>query len=398
MQDQDTRLHSLDAVRAFALLLGIVLHGTMSFMPALTSAGFPIADRSQSEFLQATFFVIHIFRMTAFFFIAGFFAHLLYHKLGVAGFLKNRSRRVLLPLVIGWGVLIPSTLVVFLWAIKGNGGPMTPPPQQSGAFPLMHLWFLYLLCLLYPSVIALRYLIVRLTSHGFRTRIDAIVTWLTGQPLAIVPLALPVALCMYSYDYWIAFGGIPTPDMSLVPNLPAFIGYATAFCFGWLLHRQSSPLANLSRTRWAHLGISIVLTIVAMKMLTDPRLMPRDGNFAFALVYAMATWSWTFAIVGMAAQFMSIDRPVVRYLADASYWMYLIHLPLVFALQEAMSEWPLHWSVKFPLLLAIALTILLASYHWLVRFTFIGKALNGKRHTRHSAPASANLTVMRATD
>ena len=33
------RLHALDAVRGFALLLGIVLHATLSFIPAPTGSG-----------------------------------------------------------------------------------------------------------------------------------------------------------------------------------------------------------------------------------------------------------------------------------------------------------------------------------------------------------------------
>ena len=45
-----TRLHALDAVRAFALLSGLVLHAAMSFMPGLAAVGFP-ADSSQSDTL-----------------------------------------------------------------------------------------------------------------------------------------------------------------------------------------------------------------------------------------------------------------------------------------------------------------------------------------------------------
>jgi glucans biosynthesis protein C len=399
MNQQEDRFHPLDAVRALALLLGIVLHGTMSFMPALTASGWPIADRSQSELLQGTFFVIHIFRMTMFFVIAGFFAHLLYHRSGAAAFIKNRSRRVLVPLLIGWEILFPATLAVFAWAVAGNGVPAPAPLRQPGAFPLMHLWFLYLLCLLYASMLPVRWLVVRLAPNGLRAHVDALVARLTAQPLASVPLAAPVALFLYFRENWIAFDGIPTPDMSLVPNLPAFIGYATAFCFGWLLQRQTAPLANLSRTRWAHFGISIALTFVAFTLITNPtNATEGDGRIAFVAVYAIASWSWTLAIIGAAAQFMSTDRPAIRYLADSSYWMYLVHLPIVFALQEAMSDWPLHWAVKFPLLLAIALTLLLTSYHWFVRFTFIGNALNGKRQTRHKNAAPATLIAARAPD
>jgi peptidoglycan/LPS O-acetylase OafA/YrhL len=203
-----------------------------------------------------------------------------------------------------------------------------------------------------------------------------------------VPLALPVAVCLYFHERWFALGGIPTPDMSLVPNLPAFVGYGIAFTFGWLLHRQVAPLANLRRLCWANIAIAIVLSLVAMSLVANSAAIAAgSGRIVYAAVYAIASWSWTFAILGAAAHFMSAERPAIRYLADASYWMYLIHLPIVFALAQAMSDWPLHWSIKFPLLLVTAMALLLASYHWLVRFTFLGKALNGKRHERPPVPA-----------
>lgn len=80
-----------------------------------------------------------------------------------------------------------------------------------------------------------------------------------------------------------------------------------------------------------------------------------------------------------AMRFLSAHRPTVRYLADASYWMYLLHLPIIFGLQELMSEWPLHWSIKFPLLMIVTTALLLTSYRYLVRNTVIGQTLNGRR-------------------
>jgi uncharacterized membrane protein len=66
------RYHALDAVRAFALLSGIVFHATMSFIPGFTlSADRPSLDASPSATLGALFFTIHIFRMTLFFVLAG---------------------------------------------------------------------------------------------------------------------------------------------------------------------------------------------------------------------------------------------------------------------------------------------------------------------------------------
>ncbi len=71
----ETRDHALDAVRAFALLLGIVLHATMAFVVPI-----PAQDGSQSTTLALAFYVIHTFRMSLFFLIAGYFGHLLLQR------------------------------------------------------------------------------------------------------------------------------------------------------------------------------------------------------------------------------------------------------------------------------------------------------------------------------
>ena len=53
--------------------------------------------------------------------------------------------------------------------------------------------------------------------------------------------------------------------------------------------------------------------------------------------------------------------------------------PLVAALQVACSRWALHWSLKWAMILAVSLTVLLLSYQYLVRYSFIGRVLNGPR-------------------
>jgi glucans biosynthesis protein C len=68
-----------------------------------------------------------------------------------------------------------------------------------------------------------------------------------------------------------------------------------------------------------------------------------------------------------------------RYVADASYWLYLIHLPIVMALQVLVSplDWP--WPTKFATILLVAIPVMFVSYQLLVRYSVIGAALNGRR-------------------
>ena len=165
------RLHALDAVRAFALLAGVVLHAAMSFLPGFAATGWPITDNSPSVPLGVAFFVIHMFRMTTFFLIAGYFGRMLFHRLGARAFVRNRSLRILVPLVVGWMVVFPAIAGSFVWAVSNASAPaatVAVPPAPALAFPLTHLWFLYVLALMYAATLAGRAVVVRVfdaTGH-----------------------------------------------------------------------------------------------------------------------------------------------------------------------------------------------------------------------------------------
>ena len=62
--------------------------------------------RDREAGLAYPFFVSHIFRMTTFFLIAGFFAHMTFHKRGAKAFVLDRAKRIALPLVVFWPLLI----------------------------------------------------------------------------------------------------------------------------------------------------------------------------------------------------------------------------------------------------------------------------------------------------
>ena len=102
------RLHALDAVRGFALLLGVVFHAGFSFLPGLPPGIWAIVDNSPSTAVGTLLFTSHIFRMSLFFFVAGFFARMMVRRKGGRGFWVDRLKRILLPLICGWIVLAPA--------------------------------------------------------------------------------------------------------------------------------------------------------------------------------------------------------------------------------------------------------------------------------------------------
>jgi len=390
----DDRFHAFDALRASALLLGIVLHATMSFLNGFRELRFPIADVSQSLTLELCFFVVHMFRMLLFFLVAGFFARLLMQRLGTGGFIRNRLRRVGLPLVIFYPLLLPLVVIPIIWAAKqqgmqaGQGGQGGMPP----GIPWFHLWFLYLLLLMYALLLVLRAVVGWLDRRGAgRARLDAALRVALEWRVAPLLVALPTAALLYLTPSWAQMGGIPAPLAGLVPPAGSLLGYGSGFMVGWWIHRQL-PLFDLLRRDWKwYLAAAVVATgvassIVGVQSHLTPLVMTPEKRALYAIAYTLGAWCWVVGLAGAALCWCTHASARWRYLSDASYWMYLVHVPIVWSLQAWTMRWPLHWSLKFPLILAITAALLLTSYHYLVRDTFIGKLLNGRRYPRLLPP------------
>jgi glucan biosynthesis protein C len=396
------RLHALDAVRGGALLLGIAVHSSMSFWPV---PFWPIRDNDPSSELLAGFIVLHIFRMSLFFVLAGFFARLLFKRRGAVGFIKNRAQRIAVPFVVGWPLLFAAFIAVIIWwAVKSSGGDALQPPQnQPGlslqTLPLLHTWFLYVLLWLYAGTLLVVGALNVVDRKGrLGAAADAVMRFIVRFQLAPIVAGAPLAAYFFFKESWIMYGGVHTPDAGLLPNLQAMVAFASAFGFGWLLHRQMDLLSVWKRWWPLHLTLAVVLSgvcVVYSGLAADPAAvadMSLAHRLGASVVYPLAVWTWTFGLIGLATAFLHQRNTAIRYLADSSYWLYLIHLPVVMVFQVLFANVELAWFVKFPIMLALSFVLMIASYQLLVRNTFIGAVLNGRRYpgaSRKAAPRTA---------
>ena len=271
---------------------------------------------------------------------------------------------------------------------------MPEMPKVPGAFPLTHLWFLYQLLLTYVAVLAIRGIVARLDpAQKLRGLIDKAVTASIRTMTATFTLGLPVAAALMSLSFWFYWQGIPTPDQSLIPQIPASVGFGTAFVFGWLVHRSKDALAAIGQ-RWFRISRSRSSPPAGCctPCTQAPMAQPGLTKTLYAMVFGVAVWGWVFGLTGAALRFLSNYSATRRYIADASYWIYLAHLPVVAAFQVWVGHWPLHWSVKYPLILVASFAVLFLSYHYFVRPTLLGKLLNGRKYPRKSPPHASTGT------
>lgn len=112
-------------------------------------------------------------------------------------------------------------------------------------------------------------------------------------------------------------------------------------------------------------------------------------KLAFSVLYAVIMVFLVYGCLGAFQALCQSHSPVWRYLADSSYWVYLIHIPLIPFFEILIFDRPWPSWIKFPLLCLVSLTVLYASYHYLVRSTFIGKTLNGSAFPFHRNPLHA---------
>ena len=388
-----TRLHGLDAVRAIALLLVVTMHTTLSFIPG--GQGWFVGDDDRSLTMAIAAYTMRMCQMSLFFLVAGFFTRDALRRLGGQAFVKDRLRRIALPLAIAWPITMVMLALILTWIATHAGSDGQPAPSRPRPtfrpddFPLAHLWFLWVLLQFYAAMLVLLVVFKRWDPHRrVAAVLDRVIRFLVTTRLTLW-LALPLALALFNFDGWKMAQGMPTPHGSLILSPTAWLAYGSPFALGWYIHRQP-VLLEVWQKRWPlNLAVAVVATLFCLAMLrpgATPSLADNDGlRFAYALVFVIGAWSWTFSVIGMGLRFLSGFSPVRRYAADASYWVYLAHLPLIILLQFLVSRLPWPWFVKFPLILLLGGVVLFGSYQLLVRYTFIGAILGGRRRSRPSS-------------
>lgn len=361
------------------MLLGLVLHSLISYGAVPYGDAWPYKDAYTNPWLDVIVFFIHIFRMPIFYAMAGFFAAMLYLRRGPMGLARNRAVRILVPFLAGWIVLFPLIRLGFNFA---NYGLEAVRALVAAGDLYMdstaHLWFLeYLLCFYVVMLVAVP--VVRRFPERWRDAgLDLFARLMRGR-LRALWFAVPTALTL-----WLMPHGLLETSTSFVPAPRVLLAYGVFFLFGWLLYLRRELVASFTRNAWLQTVLGTLLmpfNMYAFDRLINQSSPQTVGAFAGVVATgALMVWMLLFGITGLFVRYLDRYIPVVRYIVDASYWLYLIHLPFTIWVPGLLSDFSWPAVVKAAAVFALSFPFWLASYHFCVRATFIGKVLNGRRY------------------
>ena len=405
--NKSERYYALDALRGIMMLLGIVIHAA-----AFYGVSSPIAfhDESRSGAFDHLAAFIHAFRMPVFFVMAGFFASLLYGRRGAKGMILNRVNRVLIPLVVSWLILYPLTVASFIVVRSAPASPWLSNlmeyfrtghsfvNQGTHLWYLYHedwshLWFLYYLLIFYAFALGLAQA-ARWFPQPLQNRISLVLRKALESSWRPLIFALVTVLTTYPSQ------GIIRTDASFVPDPLSLLGYGVFFGFGWVLFGHRELLITFQRHAWA-LTFAGVLCFLLRRRIVGivSHVLPEPEAVALLLnitMLSLVPWLFIFGLTGLFIRYLNRPTPLIRYLSDASYWIYLVHPPVLVWLAWLLAPVPISAVSTFLLLLLSALPILVLTYHYGVRSTFIGEFLNGRRYYRpipnRSAEEAAAVT------
>ncbi|MCK7555268.1 acyltransferase family protein [Chitinophaga sedimenti] len=396
----NNRIYGLDSLRAIAMLLGIVLHAIIAYK-VYPNEGWPSDDQLHAYGFDALYLFIHSFRMQLFFLVAGFFARMLYLKIGERAFFKHRYKRIVVPFIASMIFILPLSIAPFVY-FQHCIAAGVPPAERSQVFwqhflrwnGMAHLWFLYYLILYYVVMLV----VYRFKMSGGAKTFTNTLTRNYGSPLHVIVYILILAAIQIAL-FRTAEVEVST---SIFPKPGHFTYYGFFFLLGVVLHRQSGRLFELARYTWLYLAAGLALTVVAFKLLVlgheNVAALSGLALIGVKLVVAAQTVFLTYGFIGFFLKYMNVQNGTIKYISDASFWLYLVHLSIVGAMQIVFLDTSVPGWLRPLGVLTVTTLIAMGTYQWFVRYSFIGTALHGprdravkKRECRVDSLQSSNL-------
>jgi glucan biosynthesis protein C len=345
------RLYYLDGLRGLLMVMGIFLHASLIYSP---QSKWLLRDTHTSVFLAGIEPVIHAFRMPCFFIISGLLTAVVLERKGATNFIYSRVLRLSLP-IASTALLLNSVQAMLLAFHYGR------PFWQyfSGTGWVSHLWFVIDL-LLYT----LGFTVLWHYRSRFCTDRLIVLTQLGEGIILVMPL-LSLGLKVLGYSVLCSSGSMIGGFL----DANELLHYSIFFVFGAVYKPgMNSETAN----RIAVWSFLLLLLAIVASVLSSHRIVQIGVTHSI---------EWASSLLCLWLGRILLNRPskALRYLADASYTIYLFHHLVVIVLGLFLLPMPIAPEVKFLVVVAATATINIFIHRYIIqRLWWLELLFNGK--------------------
>jgi glucan biosynthesis protein C len=372
------RQHYWDTLRAALMLFGIPYHSALAFQ----TGGWIVVTRHHAPALDYVAEAIHLFRMPAFFVVAGYFAALSLTKYPPQSWFRGRLTRLGIPFLASLLTIIP---VLDLGCYLGDhtlAGAFVLFGENavtSGGFWVRHLWFIIVLLYLCGAAALLAMVRPGLRAGAVPARIDR---WCAAHPLGLL-LALGTAIGLFEAVtielFYIAHLNTLVPQDIL--RIDDLLGALPWFVAGFALQRAPATLAALGR------GRVVVAVLAAAALVGSLLLYHHSWAPLYRFVGAFAAILATQTILSAARRWFDRPSPAIDRLVRGSFVIYLFHLPVIVWLALVFDRIGTPAIVSVVVVAALTLAITLAIATLVERVPLLSLLYSGTRTAARVRPA-----------
>ena len=330
------RRYDVDWMRTLALGLLIVFHVVLSFQFWAASTGFPQNDQLLKELIPFIS-LLTVWRIPILFLISGMGVRFAMERRDWKQLLKDRTIRILVPFVFGTYVL--GTLFALVLPNLGWDAEYT--------LNFGHLWFLINIYLYVVWSLSTLVYLKGKPDNGFFRFVSRAIRW----PLGLFLFALPLML-----EAWLVN---PEFFALYVDTLHGWLLGLICFFLGFVfISVQEDFWPAAQRNRWVALAIAVTLYLVRLLFFE-----PQGPNWLTGL----ESMSWMLALLGFGSLYLNKPSRGLGYLSRAVYPVYIIHLPVQFAIAYFLLPLELPAYVKLLVLLIGTFGVSLLLYEFVLR-------------------------------
>ncbi len=352
------RRYDIDWIRVLVFDILIIYHVGMFFVPW----DWHIKNDEIVNWMRYPMAFVNQWRLPILFVVSGMGTRFAMSFRSGKQYMSERFKRLFIPLVAGILLIIPPQIYIerlangqFLGSYFEFYPHFFEGIYPGGNFSWHHLWFL-------PYLLIMSLLATPLFLK-WRNPENSFIKWMNTR-LSRSPFNL--------YLFTIPLFFIEAFMEPLFPVTHALIGdwyaltlYSFLFLYGFILVGTGKTFwVAAERIKWKAMIIGLV---------SFPGLLwfwfNVDSSVFIPTLKILNLWSWMLVIFGFCARYLNKEGKVVKYRNKAVYPFYILHQTITIILGYYLMNQPMHYSVKFVIMLIGTFGVSWLLYEFLIRRT-----------------------------